>query len=310
MKVATTISMVFWMKYWTFNIRWEDVFGYVSVVEDIKNEQLNVLETIFDHRVDKHIEDDTLCRPDVDSIMVERLVVRHVADNFIDDGDRCSVSQVWRRVKECKGSSSVGVNLAESSQPSPTPRRRQQSRLLELERYINKNSRILMTITPGAEKLVFPYAIRFNLTLASFLRARFQRSSNEAQMLQRPSIGVSRSLGHELVEQRGWSVDCVELLKETHARSGIFVLQAAEDAHNQMLELQSQPTLEDSQPFFGDEICEIILDAKEMIERQQVKLEKDKCMIEEQRRTSELLTSQVEEMKKMVEGKIRTQKGP
>ncbi|KAA0061398.1 CACTA en-spm transposon protein [Cucumis melo var. makuwa] len=33
----------------------------------------------------------------------------------------------------------------------------------------------------------------------------------------------------------------------------------AEDAYNQMLELQPQPTPEGSQPLYGDEICETIV---------------------------------------------------
>ncbi|KAA0025919.1 hypothetical protein E6C27_scaffold34G002170 [Cucumis melo var. makuwa] len=56
-------------------------------LEDVENEQLNVLEIIFGHRVDEHIEDDTLCKPDVDPIVVERLIVHHVAGDFIDDDD-------------------------------------------------------------------------------------------------------------------------------------------------------------------------------------------------------------------------------
>ena len=95
-----------------------------------------------------------------------------------------------------------------------------------------------------------------------------------------------------------------------------------------MLKLQSQPTLEDFQPLSGDEICETILSrrlgyskglgwgskpksrktsatssstlfsqAREyelqqvMIEKQRVKLEEAKRMIEEQIKISELLTS-------------------
>ncbi|TYK01245.1 uncharacterized protein E5676_scaffold49G00310 [Cucumis melo var. makuwa] len=40
-----------------------------------------------DHRVDEHIEDNTLYRFDVDPTVVERPIVRHVADDFIHDGD-------------------------------------------------------------------------------------------------------------------------------------------------------------------------------------------------------------------------------
>ncbi|KAA0033531.1 zinc finger protein ZPR1-like protein [Cucumis melo var. makuwa] len=33
----------------------------MSKVEDVENKQLNVLEIVISHRVDEHIEDDTLC---------------------------------------------------------------------------------------------------------------------------------------------------------------------------------------------------------------------------------------------------------
>ena len=37
--------------------------------------------------MNEHIEDDTLCRLDVDLTIVERLVVHHVVDDFINDDD-------------------------------------------------------------------------------------------------------------------------------------------------------------------------------------------------------------------------------
>ncbi|KAA0060253.1 uncharacterized protein E5676_scaffold639G00130 [Cucumis melo var. makuwa] len=55
--------------------------------EDIENEQINIVEIVVGNRVDDHIEDDTLCRTDVDPTIVERSVVRHVTDDFIDDVD-------------------------------------------------------------------------------------------------------------------------------------------------------------------------------------------------------------------------------
>ncbi|TYK04847.1 uncharacterized protein E5676_scaffold143G00290 [Cucumis melo var. makuwa] len=64
---------------------------------------------------------------------------------------------------------------------------------------------------------------------------------------------------YELAERKGESVDHVELFQEAHVRAGTFVSQAAEDAHNQMLELQSQPTPEGSQPLSEDEICDQVL---------------------------------------------------
>ncbi|TYK21334.1 CACTA en-spm transposon protein [Cucumis melo var. makuwa] len=68
-----------------------------------------------------------------------------------------------------EGSSSVGNNLVETTQPSSTPRNRAQSRLLKLERYVHSNSRIPMSTALAAEKPIFPYVVRFSrpLTLCS-----------------------------------------------------------------------------------------------------------------------------------------------
>ncbi|KAA0066712.1 CACTA en-spm transposon protein [Cucumis melo var. makuwa] len=94
----------------------------VSEVEDVENDHINVLEIVISHRVDDHIEDDTLCRTDVDPTIAERPVVHHVTDDLLIE---------WL-----------------SSQPlaTPTPRRRAQSRLLKLECHVAVNGRILMTI--------------------------------------------------------------------------------------------------------------------------------------------------------------------
>ncbi|KAA0039036.1 CACTA en-spm transposon protein [Cucumis melo var. makuwa] len=64
---------------------------------------------------------------------------------------------------------------------------------------------------------------------------------------------------YKLAERKGKPVNRVELFRETHVRAGTFESQAVEDAHNQMLELQSQPTLEGSQPLSEDEICDQVL---------------------------------------------------
>ncbi|KAA0040895.1 CACTA en-spm transposon protein [Cucumis melo var. makuwa] len=73
------------------------------------------------------------------------------------------------------GSSSVGDNTAESSsqQATPTPRRRAQSRLLELERHVAINGRIPMTIAPGAEKPISPHAVRFSQAIGVCVRKTF-----------------------------------------------------------------------------------------------------------------------------------------
>ncbi|KAA0051011.1 uncharacterized protein E5676_scaffold675G00870 [Cucumis melo var. makuwa] len=60
----------------------------VPEVEDVKNEQLKVLEIIVEPDVDEYIEDDTLCRPNVNPTLVERSVVHHVMDDFINDDDK------------------------------------------------------------------------------------------------------------------------------------------------------------------------------------------------------------------------------
>ncbi|KAA0038038.1 uncharacterized protein E5676_scaffold237G001540 [Cucumis melo var. makuwa] len=56
-------------------------------LEDVENEQMNVLEIVVEHRVDEYIEDDTMCWSDINLTMVERSVVRPIADDFIDNGD-------------------------------------------------------------------------------------------------------------------------------------------------------------------------------------------------------------------------------
>ncbi|KAA0063664.1 CACTA en-spm transposon protein [Cucumis melo var. makuwa] len=73
------------------------------------------------------------------------------------------------------GSSSVGDNTVGSSsqQTTPTPRRRAQSRLLELERHVAINGRIPMTIAPGAEKPISPHAVRFSQMIGVCVRKTF-----------------------------------------------------------------------------------------------------------------------------------------
>ncbi|TYK18361.1 CACTA en-spm transposon protein [Cucumis melo var. makuwa] len=72
------------------------------------------------------------------------------------------------------GSSSVGDNTRSSSQQTtPTPRRRAQSRLLELERHVAINGRIPMTIAPGAEKPISPHAVRFSQMIGVCVRKTF-----------------------------------------------------------------------------------------------------------------------------------------
>ncbi|KAA0060548.1 CACTA en-spm transposon protein [Cucumis melo var. makuwa] len=136
---------------------------------------------------------------DVDPIIVERPIVCHVTDQFIDNMDehlshasRTSTMLSFSRgfnvtdamflefVEDLDnlagGLSLVGDNSDESnnvgtSQPFeiPTPRRRVQSRLLELEYYVIANGRILMTIALDTKTPISPHAVHFNLMIDFFV---------------------------------------------------------------------------------------------------------------------------------------------
>ncbi|KAA0062931.1 uncharacterized protein E6C27_scaffold468G00250 [Cucumis melo var. makuwa] len=160
----------------------------VPEVEDVENDHINVVKIVVSHRVDDHIEDDTLRRTDVDSTIVERPIVRHVTDEFIDDVDEhlshanimsyqrnnfLETDTMFLEFEDdldnlAGGSSFVGDNAGSSSQPlaTSTPKRRTQSRLLELERHFAINGRIPMTIATGAEKSILPHVVRFNQAIA------------------------------------------------------------------------------------------------------------------------------------------------
>ncbi|KAA0063909.1 CACTA en-spm transposon protein [Cucumis melo var. makuwa] len=200
----------------------------------------------------------------------------------------------------------------------PTPRRRAQSRLLELECHVAINGCIPMTIAPGAEKPIFPHDICFSqaigrlfvldfndqamnrfiehqmLTTFKEFRVDYHRhfkkysdpekarnnppnalvgrhedwyflcdhymshafqeqsSTNKAARQKQPYNHSSWSKSflqrqYKLAERKGEPVDRVELFRETY---------------NQMLELQSQPTPEGSQPLSEDEICDQVLDRR------------------------------------------------
>ncbi|KAA0034989.1 NBS-LRR type resistance protein [Cucumis melo var. makuwa] len=105
-------------------------------------------------------------RTDVDPTIIERSVMHHVADDYIDDGDEqlshqsgsingtmSSFSSDFKEtyvmflefdkdLNTMRGSSSVDNN-SETTQPSLTPRRRAQPRLLELERSNHGRIRLL-----------------------------------------------------------------------------------------------------------------------------------------------------------------------
>ncbi|TYK25896.1 CACTA en-spm transposon protein [Cucumis melo var. makuwa] len=76
---------------------------------------------------------------------------------------------------------------------------------------------------------------------------------------------------HELAEKKGELIDCVELFRETHVQARKFVSQAVEDMHNQMLELQSQPTPEAEGP--QDDECEQFHDVMFAVHRKKIELQ-------------------------------------
>ncbi|KAA0041610.1 CACTA en-spm transposon protein [Cucumis melo var. makuwa] len=292
----------------------------VPEVEDVKNEHINILEVVVSHQVDDHIEDDTLCKIDVDPTIVERSVVRHVTDTSSTMWmNTCIMSSSYPchnfleidtmflefqdELDNLTGGSSWWVTISSSQQPmTPTPRRYVQSQLLELERHIAVHGRIPMTIASevGREYIEVVkddlqrfFVLNFNdqamnrfvehqilTTFKEFwvdCHRHFKKYSepeeargnppnilkqsrtNKTARQKQPYNHSSRSKSflqrqHELAEKKGKPVDRVELFQETHVRVETFVSRAAEDTHNQMLELQSQPIPKGSQLLSGDEI--------------------------------------------------------
>ncbi|KAA0050470.1 cyclic nucleotide-gated ion channel 1-like isoform X3 [Cucumis melo var. makuwa] len=200
-------------------------------VDDVENEKLNVLEMVFSHQVDEHIEDDTLCKLDVDLTVVERSVVHHVADDFINDGIMSSFSSGFEEtdvmflefdedLNTMEGPSSMGDIW---SQPTPD----------------------------GSQPL--------------------SRDEICETVLNRRS-SYSKGIG--------WEPKLKSRKTANASSSSTLFLQARE------YELQQV-----------------------MIEQQRVELDETKCMIEEQRKTSEILTLQMEQMQKLIEEMSQAQRG-
>ncbi|KAA0064223.1 CACTA en-spm transposon protein [Cucumis melo var. makuwa] len=186
------------------------------IVDDVENEQLNVLEIVVEHQVDEHIEDDILCRTDVDPTIVGRPVVCHVTNDFIDNGNDqlCFLEFVEDLNNLTEGSFSVDDNLG-TSQPSATstPRRCVQSRLLELERYVHANERILMLIASNVKKPISPHVVRFSQIIDVCVKdiSTFVVLNFNDQAMNRAKSFLQRQ--HELAEQREKSVNRVELFQ-------------------------------------------------------------------------------------------------
>uniref|UniRef100_A0A9I9ELP9 CACTA en-spm transposon protein n=1 Tax=Cucumis melo TaxID=3656 RepID=A0A9I9ELP9_CUCME len=188
-----------------------------------------------------------------------------------------------------------------------------------------------------------PHAVRFSQAIGVCVRKTFpvhclkwadvgreyiEVVKGDLQEQSRTNKAARQKQAYNHSSGRGKPVDRVELFRETHVRAGTFVSQAAEDAHNQMLELQSQPTLEGSQPLSEDEICDqgpkpkacrpasassSSTSCSQSTEKEielQAKLHEALERIEVQDRNHQALASQVEAMKKMIEELTRAQQGP
>ncbi|KAA0032412.1 CACTA en-spm transposon protein [Cucumis melo var. makuwa] len=135
----------------------------------------------------------------------------------------------------------------------------------------------------------------------------YNHSSESKSFLQRQ---------YELAERRGQPVDRVELFRETHVRAGIFVSQAAEDAHvlgrrpgySKSLGWGPKPKARRTASASSSSTSCSQSTQKEI--ELQAKLHEALEQIEVQDRNHQALASQVEAMKKMIEDLTRAQQGP
>ncbi|KAA0032681.1 gamma-aminobutyrate transaminase POP2 [Cucumis melo var. makuwa] len=113
--------------------------------------------------MDEHIEDDTLCRTNVDPRIIERpLCIISLTTSLTMWTNTYPISSFPSSFDETDAiflefRKALDNPWEGTSQPSLTltPKRRAQSRLLELELYVVANRQILMMIAPGTEKLFF-----------------------------------------------------------------------------------------------------------------------------------------------------------
>ncbi|TYK06516.1 (R)-mandelonitrile lyase 1-like [Cucumis melo var. makuwa] len=147
-------------------------------VDDVEDQQLNVSKIIVDHRVVDHIKDDTLCKLDVDLTAVERLIVCHVVDEFInDDDEQLSVKSGSSIISNFSASFDESDDLfdfnVECLFTTHTLRRPKYSRILELDRYIAQNGKIPISIALGQDKPISPQVVHFSNTINVLTRDTF-----------------------------------------------------------------------------------------------------------------------------------------
>ncbi|XP_031741168.1 uncharacterized protein LOC116403757 [Cucumis sativus] len=77
------------------------------------------------------------------------------------------------KFNDARGTSSVG-DTSDGSQPTArTPRRREHSRNLKLDRYVQQNGKIPISIVPRKDKPISPHAIIFSCTIVELTRDTF-----------------------------------------------------------------------------------------------------------------------------------------
>ncbi|TYK24203.1 CACTA en-spm transposon protein [Cucumis melo var. makuwa] len=89
---------------------------------------------------------------------------------------------------------SVGDTSAEP-QPTCTPRRRQHSQNLELERYIQKNGKIPISIAPRAKKPISLHVVRFNNIIVVLTWIHFQSAALSGLMFLRSTSSTFKEFG-------------------------------------------------------------------------------------------------------------------
>ncbi|KAA0044918.1 CACTA en-spm transposon protein [Cucumis melo var. makuwa] len=125
---------------------------------------LNVLEIVVSHQVDDLIEDDILCRTDVDPTIVKRPVVCHVTNDFIDDVDE-HLSHASDDNELYIMSSSYPHNNFLETNAMFLEFADNLDNLTEGSSLMGENSasgHIQMMIAPGAENSIFSYVVRFS----------------------------------------------------------------------------------------------------------------------------------------------------
>ncbi|KAA0035038.1 CACTA en-spm transposon protein [Cucumis melo var. makuwa] len=311
----------------------------VAEVNNVTNEHLNVLEIVVSHQVDEHIEDDTLCRTDVDLTIVERPIVRHVTDDFIDDVNEhlhyvviphtnfLKIDAMFLEFSDdldnlvggssSMGDNSVGLSSQPSATPTSTPRRRAQSRLLGLERYVATNERILMTIAPDTEKPIFPICRLLQpgymcVCVPKTFLVRYLKWANIGReyievwffVLDFNDQVMNRFVEHQMLNTFKKFRDCHRHFKKYSnpevARANPPHLLTIGLLKRHWLGTQAKSPQDDECEQFHD-----VMSAVHTVELQlQAKLDQAMQRIEEQTRNHEALVSKVERMQNLIEDMV------